>query len=112
LDEAGVEPTQEEPTEENLSKVEAEKQLCDETTERGKANSTEEENNMRDQDDLPIDKEEVQHKRMHEGIQPIEQLDRVIKEIRKMMVRSGEDIVSMRKLNRGEPAIIVGKEKK
>jgi hypothetical protein len=63
LEEVGVEPTQEEMTEANMSEEEVEKQLSDETAELESAagwqdNATEEENNMGDQDDLPIDKEE------------------------------------------------------
>jgi hypothetical protein len=68
LEEVGVEPTQEEMTEANLSEEEAEQQLNDETAELEsaagwKANSIGEENNMGDQDDLPIDKEEVQQEK-------------------------------------------------
>jgi hypothetical protein len=60
LEEAGVEPTQEELTEANLSEEEVEQQLSDETAELEsaagwQANATEEENNMGDQDDLPFD---------------------------------------------------------
>jgi hypothetical protein len=98
--------------EENLSKEEAEKKLSDDTTKRWKDNATEEEKNTGDHNDLPIDKEEVKHNRLHEGRQPIEHLNMVIKEIRKMIVRSIEDIISMRKLNRGEPSITTRRERK
>jgi hypothetical protein len=37
-------------------------------------------------------------------------LDREIKEIRELMVRSTEEIVSRRKLNMGEPATTIGKQ--
>jgi hypothetical protein len=44
---------------------------------------------MGDQDDLPTDKEELQPRRMHKKSQPlVDQLDRVIEEIRRMMLRS------------------------
>jgi hypothetical protein len=67
---------------------------------------------MGDQDDLPIDKEEVQEKKLHKENQPEEKLDRVIEEIRKMMVRSIAEAVGKENLNRGEPTIAVGNKKK
>jgi hypothetical protein len=54
----------------------------------------------------------VQQRRLHKENQPLEQLDRVIEEIREMMVRSAEEAVSKEKLNRGEPARAAGKKKK
>jgi hypothetical protein len=66
---------------------------------------------MGGQVDLPTDKEEVQPRRMHKERQPLEQLDKVIEEIRKMMLRSVE-VVNKGKLNRGEPAIAAGKKQK
>jgi hypothetical protein len=54
---------------------------------------------MGDQDDLPFE-EEVQQRRLHKKSQPLEQLDRVIEEIRRLMLRL-EEAVSKGKLNRG-----------
>jgi hypothetical protein len=68
---------------------------------------------MRDQVDLPIDKygeEEVQQRRLHKKSQPLEQLDRVIEEIIKMMLRSAEETVSKEKLSRRDPTIVAGKQ--
>jgi hypothetical protein len=84
---------QEELTEGNLSEKEAEKQLSDETAELEVAtgwenNATKKEDDMGDQYDLPIDKEELQQRRQHKKIQPLEQLDRVIEEIRRLKLRS------------------------
>jgi hypothetical protein len=110
--------TQEELTEANLSEEEAEKQLSDETTELEsiagwKTNATREENDMGDQDDLPFDvfEEEVQQRRLHKKIQPLEHLDRVIEEIKKLMLRSAE-AVNKGKMNKREPAIAVGKKRR
>jgi hypothetical protein len=52
----------------------------------------------------------VQQRRLHKENQPIKQLDRVIEEIRRLMLRSAQEVVSKRKLNRGEPARATGKE--
>jgi hypothetical protein len=54
----------------------------------------------------------VQYKRLHEGSQPIEKMEKIIEEIIKLMIRSIEETVSMRKLNKGELAIVEEKEKK
>jgi hypothetical protein len=117
LEEVGVEPTQEELTEANLSKEEAEQQLSDETTELEsaagwQASFTGEENNMRDHDDLPFGQQKkVQQRRLHKENQPVEQLDMVIEEIRRLMVRSAKEAVSKEKLNKGEIAIETRKKK-
>jgi hypothetical protein len=55
--------------------------------------------------------EEVQQRRLHKKSQPLEQLDRVIEEIRRLMLRSTE-VVNKGKMNRGEPATTTGKKKK
>jgi hypothetical protein len=99
-----------------LSEGEVEKQLSDETAELEfatgwKTNAIEKEYDMGDQDDLPNDKEELQPRRMHKKSQPLEQMDRVIEEIRRLMLRS-EKAVNKGKLNRGEPAIAVGRKEK
>jgi hypothetical protein len=53
----------------------------------------------------------VQQRRLHKKSQPLEQLDRVIEEIRKLMLRSAE-AVNKEELNRREPAIAAGKKQK
>jgi hypothetical protein len=117
LEEVEVEPTQGDMTEANLLEKEVEQQLSDETIElkfsaRCQANATEEENDMGDQDDLPTDKkEDLQQRRLHKKSQPLEQLERVIKEIRKIMLTSTEE-VSKGELNRREPAITTRKKQK
>jgi hypothetical protein len=63
-----------------------------------------------DQVDLPIDKEGVQQRRLHKESQPLEQLDRVIEEIRRLMLRSAHESVSKEKLSRRKPAIAAGKK--
>jgi hypothetical protein len=119
LIEDGDMPAQEELTETNMSEEEAEQQFSKETAElksaaEWKTSATRgDEDNMRDQVDLPIDKygeEEVQQRRLHKKSQPLEQLDRVIEEIRKLMLRSAEETVSKEKLSRRDPAIAAGKQ--
>jgi hypothetical protein len=92
-------PTQEELTKANLSEEEVEQQLDDETTELNSAadwklDATKgDKDSMGDRVYMPIDKygeKEVQQRRLHKKSQPLEQLDRVIEETRKMMLRSAE----------------------
>jgi hypothetical protein len=64
---------------------------------------------MGDQDNIPTGKEDLQLRRLHKNSQPLEQLDRVIEEIRRLMLRSAEE-VNKGKLNRGEPATATGKK--
>jgi hypothetical protein len=122
LEGVGDMPTQEELTREvNMSEEEAEQQLSDETMElesaaEWKTSATRRsKDSMGDRVDLPTDKDgkekEVQQRRLHKESQPLEQLDRVIEEIMKLMLRSAE-AVSKGKLNRGEPTIAAGKKKK
>ena len=67
---------------------------------------------MGDQVDLPFDvfKKEVHQRRLHKKSQPLEQLDREIEEIRKLMLRSTK-VVNKGKMNRGEPTTTTGKTK-
>ena len=115
LEEVGDVPTEELTEETNMSEEEAGQQLGDETAELEPAagwkyNATkEEERNMGVQDDLPTDKEELKQRILHKKSQPLEQLDRVIEEIRKLMLRSVEEI-NKGNMTRGEPAIAVGKK--
>jgi hypothetical protein len=96
--------------EEKLSEGETEQQLSDGTAELKfaagwQAKATRDgESHKGDQFYLPTDKEELQLRRLHKENQPLEQLDRVIEEIRKLMLRSAE-VVSKGKSSRGEPAI-------
>jgi hypothetical protein len=115
LEEVGVEPTQEEMTEANLSEEEAEQQLSDETAELEsaagwKAKATGDEGIKGDQVDLTIDKEEVQQSSLQNKDQPVEQLDEMIEEIRSLMLGSAQEPVSRRRLNRGGPAIAAEKK--
>jgi hypothetical protein len=48
-------------------------------------------------------------RRLHKESQPLEQLDMIIEEIRRLMIRSAE-AVSKGKLSRGEPAIAAGQQ--
>jgi hypothetical protein len=63
---------------------------------------------MGDHDDIPTD-EEVQPRRLHEESQPLEQLDEVIEEIRRLMIQSVE-VVSNKKLSRREAARAAGQQ--
>jgi hypothetical protein len=77
-----------------------------------KAKATrDEENSKGDQVDLPIDKEEVQQRRLHKKSQPLEQLDEVIEEIRRLMLRSAHEKLPVKeKLSRRKPTIAAGKK--
>ena len=52
-----------------------------------------------DRVDLPICKEEVQQKRLHKESQPLENLDEIIQEIRRLMIRPVE-VINKRNLSR------------
>jgi len=111
-----LEPMPEELTEVNMLE-ESKQQLIGETVElnfttRWKDSDTREENDMRDHDDLSTDKEELQPRILHKENQPLEQLDRVIEEIRKLILRSMQEAVSKRELRRGYLAITSGKKQK
>jgi hypothetical protein len=108
----------EELTEVNQSKEEAEQQLSDEAAELEstagwQANATEEENNMRDQDDLPFDvykEEELQPSKLQKKSQLAEQHEEVIEEVRRLMLRSARETASKEKLSRRKPAIEARKQ--
>jgi hypothetical protein len=97
LEEAGAEPA-EELAEAKLSEKEAEQQLSDRIAELESAaewqlNATkEEEDGMGDLVDLPICREEVQWSKLQKESQPWEQLDEIIEEIRRLMIRSAEAV--------------------
>jgi hypothetical protein len=99
----------------NLSEGEVEQQLSDETVELESALEWQlsatrgDENSMGDQVDLPIAKKEVLQRRLPKR-QPLEQLDRVIEEIRRLMLKSATEVVSKEKLSRRKPARAVGKQ--
>jgi hypothetical protein len=66
---------------------------------------------MGDQVDLPIDKEEeLQQGRLHTKSQPLEQLDEVIEEIRRLMLSLAAKTASNEKLSRRELAREAGKQ--
>jgi hypothetical protein len=99
-----------------MSEEESEQQLNGETAElkfaaRWKASAIGEENDMRDHDDLLTDEEDLQSRRLHKENQPLEQLDRVIEEIRKMMLRSIE-VFNKGELNKRDPTIAAVKNQK
>jgi hypothetical protein len=95
LEEAGMQPAGE-MAEAKLSEKEAEQEtVSDKTAELNFAaewqvEATEEEDGMGDLVDLPICREEVQWSRLQKESQPWEQLDEVIEEIRRLMIRSAE----------------------
>jgi hypothetical protein len=67
---------------------------------------------MGDRVDLPTDdKEELQQRRLHKKSQPLEQLDRVIEEIKEVDVEVSRSS-QQRELNRREPAIAAGKKRR
>jgi hypothetical protein len=116
LEEAGIQPAQGEMAEANLSEKVTEQQISqeDKTAELNFAagwqvEATEEEDGMGDLVDLPICREEVQWSRLQKESQPWEQLDEIIEEIRRLMIRSAE-VVSKGKLSRGEPTIAAGQQ--
>jgi hypothetical protein len=98
----------------NLSKEVTEQQVSQEETAKlefaaeRQADATEEENDMGDRADLPIDKKKVLQRGLHKKSQPLEKLDGVIEEIRKLMLRSIES-VSKEDLNIGECSRVAGK---
>jgi hypothetical protein len=65
------------------------------------------EDDMGDHDDLPIYRKKMQLRRLHKQIQPLEQLDEVIKKIRRLMIESAENS-SKEKLGR-EAATTTGR---
>jgi hypothetical protein len=96
LEEAGKEPA-EGLTGVDLSEVVAEQKLSDEETAEvevaaeWQVKATRDgEDNMGDRCDLPRDKEEVQRASLQQKSQPMEQLDEVVEEIRKLMLGSTE----------------------
>jgi hypothetical protein len=57
-----------------------------------------------------LTRKEVQQRRLHKENQPLEQLEEVIEEIRRLMLRSAQEEVSKEKLSRRKPAIAAGKK--
>jgi hypothetical protein len=66
-----------------------------------KATEADEEDGKGDHSDLPNCRKILQLRRLHEQIQPLEQLDEVIEEIRELMMRSAET-TNKEKLGRRE----------
>jgi hypothetical protein len=120
LEETGTESTPRKLAENNLLREMVEQQFSEETAElksavEWKFSITGEEDSMRGQYNLSFhqQKEEMQQNNLHEGrSQPTEQLDRVIEQIRRLMLRSAQEAVSKEKLNKGEPAIVVGRRRR
>jgi len=116
LEKARVEPAQGELATTKLSQEEAEKKLNDKSTKlnfaaQWQVNTTiDGENHKGGRVDLPIDKEEVQSMRLHKENQKLEQLDEVIDNIRRLMLRSVQEAVNKEKLSRKKPAITAGKK--
>jgi hypothetical protein len=65
---------------------------------------------MGDLVDLPICREEAQWSRLQKESQPWEQLDEIIEEIKRLMLRLVAEIASEEELHRGEPSIAAGKQ--
>jgi hypothetical protein len=63
-----------------------------------------------DRADLPIEKTTVRQRRLHTKSQPLEQLDEVIEEIRRLMLSSAAETTSNEKLSRREPARAAGQQ--
>ena len=60
--------------------------------------------------DLPIEKTEVRQRRLHTKSQPLEQLDEVIEEIRRLMLSSAAETSNNEKLSRREPTRAAGQQ--
>jgi hypothetical protein len=92
---------------EELSEEEAEQQFSKETAEMKSATgwqveaTEDEEDDMGDHDDLPICRKKMQLRRLHGQNQPLQQLDEMIEDIRRLMLRSTET-ASKEKLSRRE----------
>jgi hypothetical protein len=100
-----------------LGQEEAEQQLSDKTeelnfaTEWPLSNTKRNKDSVGDQANLPTKKTEVQQRRLHTKSQPVEQLDEVIEEIRRLMLSSATETASNEKLRRREIARAAGKKK-
>jgi hypothetical protein len=94
----------------SLSEGVAKKQFSNETAElestaEWPVSVTRDERSMGVQDDLSIEKhEELQPNRLHKENQSMKQLEEVIREISEMMLKSVEEVVRKKKMDRGEPA--------
>jgi hypothetical protein len=109
LVEAGTEPV-EKMTGVNLSEEVVERQFSIETAEvedavEWQVKATRDgEDDLGNQHDFPMNKEGMQQASLQKESQSIEQLDEVVEEIRKLMLESVEELVSMRKLGNRKPA--------
>jgi hypothetical protein len=63
---------------------------------------------MGDHDDLPICREKLQQRRLHTQSHPGQQLEEEIKQLRKLMLKSAEEI-NRGKMNNKGPVETVGK---
>jgi hypothetical protein len=115
LEEAGSMPEGEMAATE-LPQEEAEQQFSEETAELESAAEWPHSATKRDKDsmgdrvDLPTEMKELQQRRLHTENQPLEQVDEVIEEIRRLMLNSAVEIASNGKLSRREPARAAGQQ--
>jgi hypothetical protein len=117
LGKVGLEPTQREMVVAELPQEEAEQQFSEETAELESAaewplSATERNKDSRgDQVDLPTEMKELQQRGLHKESQPWEQLDKVIEEIRRLMLSSAAETASNERLSRRKPTRAAGKKK-
>jgi len=119
LEETGIESAPRKLAENNMLSEIVEQQFSEETAElksaaQRKFSITGEEDSMRGQYNLSFhqQKEDMQQNNLHEGrSQSTELLDRVIEQIRRLMLRSEQEEVSKEKIKKGEPTIVAGKNK-
>jgi hypothetical protein len=73
-------------------------------------NITKDGRSVGNQDNLPIEKhEELQPSRLHKRNQSMKQLEEAVKEIRRLMLSSVEEVVNKEKLDREGPTYEIGK---
>jgi hypothetical protein len=117
LGKVGLEPTQREMVVAELPQEEAEQQFSEETAEMESTaewplSAIERNKDIRgDQVDLPTEMKELQQRGLHKESQPWEKLDKVIEEIRRLMLSSVAETASNERLSRRKPAREAGKKK-
>jgi hypothetical protein len=115
LEKVGLESTQGEVTV-KLSQEEVEQHFSEKTAElesiaEWPLSATKKDKYSRgDRSYLPIEKTTVRQRRLHTKSQPLEQLDEVIEEIRRLMLSSAAETANNEKLSRREPARAAGKQ--
>jgi hypothetical protein len=112
LGEVGLEPTQREMELAALSNEEAEQQFSEETIEMNSIvewtlSATEgKEDDMGYHYDLPIYQKKVQQRRLHGHRQPLQKLDEVVEDIRRLMLRS-VDTASRERMGKEEATVAI-----